>query len=687
MNRLPPDEKPEPFLSPADANEGSSGPPRRKRSRRRKSSRPQSSEGHITEPSDDFDDDDEDDLTLPTYGMRLDKLTKIEDATERPAKTAKPQTLKPEVHPRRPAEPPAERRVARIRTDAQRPPRARSQREDRPQEEDRPQAQKPTTQRVPPEKLPAAGPPRERPIREKSAEDRPPRERTARERPAREEPVRAEQPREERPRDAQPRERRTRERPTRERSPRDASREANRDTASPQRAPRESTASERPSREPVATERPRAAKSADKSAHSPKFAALGVSDFMLDALAAAGYEEPTPVQEGFIPRALTGADVMGQAQTGTGKTAAFAIPILEMLQPHRRGAPPQALAMVPTRELAVQVRDEIEKLSLGRNVSIVAVYGGKPIRQQVELLNRGAAMIVGTPGRVLDLMSRGALSFNELRVVVLDEADRMLDIGFRPDIEKILKRCPASRQTLLLSATLAPPVKRLAERYMREPEVLDFSPTNVSVETIEQFYFTVDPEKKFDLLVKLLERENPKQVIIFCRTKRGTEKIHMRLSRRFQDVDTIHGDLQQSARDRVMKAFREGRVHWLVATDVVGRGIDVSGISHIINYDIPAFCDDYVHRVGRTGRMGREGVAYTFVSPEEGGELTRIEIRINRLLKRDEIPGFQAFGDPRPADGVPLGDGSGGMDDDLVESKPATKPVFGKNVKRVRRAL
>jgi len=413
---------------------------------------------------------------------------------------------------------------------------------------------------------------------------------------------------------------------------------------------------------------------------------MGLSEIMLDALAAAEYQEPTPVQEGFIPRVLTGIDVMGQAQTGTGKTAAFAIPILEMLKPQRRGGPPQALVLVPTRELAVQVRDECEKLSLGRDVSIVAVYGGKPIRKQIEQVNRGAAFIVGTPGRVLDLMSRGALIWSELTVVVLDEADRMLDIGFRPDIEKILRRCPQSRQTMLLSATLAPPVKRLAERYMREPEALDFSPKNLAVETIEQFYFTVEPERKFDLLVTLLEREDPQQAIIFCRTKRGTDKIATRLSRRFANVDTIHGDLQQSARDRVMKAFREGRVRWLVATDVVGRGIDVTSISHIINFDIPEFCDDYVHRVGRTGRMGREGVAYTFVTPEEGAELTRIEIRINRLLIRDEIAGFQAFGDPRPADSVVLGDGPGGMDDDLVEA-PKPLPVFGKKVRRLRRAL
>ena len=341
---------------------------------------------------------------------------------------------------------------------------------------------------------------------------------------------------------------------------------------------------------------------------------------MLESLERATYLEPTPVQAGVIPRVLAGVDVMGQAQTGTGKTAAFAIPILEKLKPHRKAAPPQAIVLVPTRELAVQVRDECIKLAEGRHVQIIAIYGGKPLRKQTEQLNQGAALVVGTPGRVLDLMGRGSLMLGDVRFVVLDEADRMLDIGFRPDIEKILRRCPQSRQTLLLSATIPPPVKRLAERYMREPEALDFSSKDLGVETIEQFYFTVNPEQKYDLLVRLLEREKPAQAIIFCRTKRGTEKIHKRLSHKFDFVDTIHGDLQQSNRDRVMKGFREGKIRWLAATDVVGRGIDVTAISHIINYDIPQFCDDYVHRVGRTGRMGREGVAYTFVTPEEGNE-------------------------------------------------------------------
>jgi ATP-dependent RNA helicase DeaD len=408
---------------------------------------------------------------------------------------------------------------------------------------------------------------------------------------------------------------------------------------------------------------------------------MALSKLMLASLAEAEYLEPTPIQAGLIPRAIQGVDLMGQAQTGTGKTAAFCIPVLERLQPRAELPNPQALILVPTRELAVQVRDECIKLSAGRDVRVIGVYGGKPIRQQVEHLRRGAEIIVGTPGRVLDLIGRGSLVLGDIRFVVLDEADRMLDIGFRPDIEKILRRCPQSRQTLLLSATIPPPVKRLAERYMREPEMVDFSTKDLAVETIEQFYFTVDPERKFDLLAKLLEREDPRQAIVFCRTKRGADKVCRRLSTTFKSVDAIHGDLQQSARDRVMRRFREGKTKILVATDVVGRGIDVSTISHIINYDIPQFCDDYVHRVGRTGRMGREGVAYSFVSPEEGNELTRIEMRINRLLKRDEIPGFSALAKPLPTEDF---DAEGG---DPFETPPPPKPVFGQRVRRIRRAL
>ena len=411
---------------------------------------------------------------------------------------------------------------------------------------------------------------------------------------------------------------------------------------------------------------------------------------MHSALAKAGYLEPTPIQAGLIPRALAGVDVMGQARTGTGKTAAFVIPILERLQPSRKGRGPQALVLVPTRELAVQVREEVVKLSHGRKVHTVAVYGGKPIRGQIEKLSRGAEIVVGTPGRVLDHIGRGTLNLRDLWTVILDEADRMLDIGFRPDIEKILRRCPNSRQTLLLSATVPPPVERLARRYMRDPETLNFSPKDISVETIEQFYVTVEKERKFELLEYLLKREDPQQAIVFCRTKRGTDRIERRLRKKIEKVACIHGDLPQSGRDRVMAAFRQGKVKVLVATDVVGRGIDVTGISHIINYDIPQFCDDYVHRVGRTGRMGREGVAYTFVTPEEGNELTRIEMRIDRLLKRDEVPGFPvtratAAAPPATTDGAQA---AGAAEPAEPPKKPT--PMLGRGgrpPRRIRRAL
>ncbi len=408
------------------------------------------------------------------------------------------------------------------------------------------------------------------------------------------------------------------------------------------------------------------------------FDQLDLSEVMLDSLAAAEYHTPSPVQAGIIPHAIKGIDVLGQARTGTGKTAAFAIPILELYGQPAKGPKPRSLVLVPTRELAVQVCDEISKLAKGRKTKCIAVYGGKPIRAQISQLERGSDIVVGTPGRVIDHLSRGTLILDELKCVVLDEADRMLDIGFRPDIEKILRRCPRKRQTLLLSATVAPGVERLAKQYMTNPEVMDFSPSSKTVDTIEQHYFTVEEDRKFDLLLRLLEREKPEQAIIFCRTKRGTDRNHRKLSRKLKGVDCIHGDMAQSARDRVMRDFRGGKVRILVATDVVGRGIDVTNISHIINYDLPQSSDDYVHRVGRTGRMGREGIAFSFVTPEQGDELTRIEMLINTLLNRAEIEGFQTVAQVAP----PQADSS---DDEETPKKPL--PPGKRAPRRHRRGL
>ncbi len=411
-----------------------------------------------------------------------------------------------------------------------------------------------------------------------------------------------------------------------------------------------------------------------------RFGELTLTKPTLRALAQMGYAEPTPIQAGTIPRIQAGVDLMGQAKTGTGKTAAFMIPIVEFVdecEPVDARIPsPLALVVLPTRELAVQVRDETNRLAQFRDLKVVACYGGKPIASQVEKLRRGCDILVGTPGRIIDLANRGALSLGKARWVVLDEADRMLDVGFRPDVERILRMTPSSRQTLLFSATLAPPVVRLAKAYMRDPESHDFSQKNVSADTIEQFYLTVDQGRKFDALVKLLELQQPRQAIVFCRTKRCVDMIGRRLEARFPGVDAIHGDLAQTKRDRIMSNFRQEKTKILVATDVVGRGIDVSSVSHIVNYDVPQYCDDYVHRVGRAGRMGREGVAFTLVTAAEGAELTRIEIRIDRLLERMELPGFEAYSKPVEGPGS-----------SAEPERFERKPVFGKTIRRARRAL
>ena len=382
------------------------------------------------------------------------------------------------------------------------------------------------------------------------------------------------------------------------------------------------------------------------AANSPKtlkrislksFKQFELSGAMQKALDRAGYEKPSAVQAALIPLALEERDVIGQARTGTGKTASFVIPILEQLDDEPHPLRPQALILVPTRELALQVHGEVEKLAFNQPFKSAAVFGGSPFRSQQNRLQQGVHVVVGTPGRVIDHLQRGTLKTEELWCVVLDEADRMLDIGFRPAIEKILRKCPEDRQTLLLSATVPDEIRRLAKRYMYQPTLVNLSPSQVAADTIDQYYFSVARNQKRELLLKLLELETPKQAIVFCRTKVQTHRIYRFLADRMKAVGTIHGDMTQSARTGTMTKFREGKVSLLVATDVVGRGIDVSGISHIINYDIPELCDDYVHRVGRTGRMGQEGVAYTFVEPDQGEFLTSIEMRIDKLLIRDNI--------------------------------------------------
>jgi ATP-dependent RNA helicase DeaD len=388
----------------------------------------------------------------------------------------------------------------------------------------------------------------------------------------------------------------------------------------------------------------------------------------------AEYFEPTPIQAALIPEALSGRDVIGQAQTGTGKTAAFLLPFLNRWRDNNEPGP-QALVLAPTRELVVQVGEEATKLAPSRACRAVPIYGGQRFRHQLLEMKKGIAIAVGTPGRVLDHLSRGTLVLDRVRYVVLDEADRMLDIGFRPDIEKILRRCPRARQTLLLSATVPPPVLRLAQRYMIDPVNINLSPERVTVENIRQSFITVDEDKKFELLLRVLDREKPRQCIIFCQRKRWADDLYQQLRKEHKKVATMHGDLEQPVRERIMKRFREAGVTYLVATDVVGRGIDVTNISHIINYDLPEDPENYVHRIGRTGRMGADGVAIAFVTPEQGELLTAIEAFINKQLDADQIEGFQSF-TPRAAQ-------------PKAEPEPPKPvvPLFGRRQRRYSRRL
>lgn len=355
------------------------------------------------------------------------------------------------------------------------------------------------------------------------------------------------------------------------------------------------------------------------------------------ALKEVGYTHPTPIQAAFIPQALESVDLIGQAQTGTGKTAAFLIPLLERLAPT---GTPQAIVLGPTRELVQQVTDEALRLRGESPIRIAAVYGGQHLQRQMRELDAGTDLVIGTPGRIIDMLQRGHLRLTGIKFVVLDEADRMLDIGFRPDIERILRSVPRERQTMLLSATMPPPVLRLAQRYMREPRNINLSNDEISVDRIEQRYFAVDEDRKLELLLRLLVRERPRQCLIFCQMKSSVRRLAAELGRRIRGVMAMRGDLPQSVRNRVMQGFRDGSVRILVATDVVGRGIDVRGISHVINYDVPEDPEAYVHRIGRTGRIGRDGKAFTLVTPEQGRLLTQIEIFMNREVKRDRIEGF-----------------------------------------------
>ncbi|HEX5616821.1 MAG TPA: DEAD/DEAH box helicase [Solirubrobacteraceae bacterium] len=353
------------------------------------------------------------------------------------------------------------------------------------------------------------------------------------------------------------------------------------------------------------------------------FADLGLSEDLLAALKDVGYESPSPIQEQAIPVLLEGRDVIGQAQTGTGKTAAFGLPMIQSVDPDDPDV--QALVLTPTRELCIQVTQALRTYGARKGINPVAVFGGAPIRDQQAYLKGGAPIVVGTVGRVLDLISRHSLMLHSCRNVVLDEADEMLDLGFLEDVEKILSYTPNGRQTALFSATMPGPIRALAERHLYDPETIKVKAATLTIDTVEQFFLQTKPQEKVSSLVRVLEAERPTQAIVFARTKIRTEQLYRTLRDKGMNVKALHGDMSQGARDGVMISFKGGRVPILVATDVAARGLDIADVTHIVNFDVPTSPDVYVHRIGRTGRVGRSGRAITFIEPRQKRDLEAIE--------------------------------------------------------------
>jgi ATP-dependent RNA helicase DeaD len=354
-----------------------------------------------------------------------------------------------------------------------------------------------------------------------------------------------------------------------------------------------------------------------------KFVELGLSSALLKSIDQLGFEEATPIQAATIPKSLDGKDLIGQAQTGTGKTAAFGIPLMEKIDTKNHHI--QGMIIAPTRELAIQVSEELYKIGYHKRVRILAVYGGQDIQRQIRALKKQPHVIVGTPGRILDHINRQTLKLDHLHTLVLDEADEMLNMGFIQDIETILSHMPSERQTLLFSATMPGPIRAIAEKFMKNPELVQVKSKEMTVPQIEQYFIKIQEREKFDILSRLLDVQSPELAIVFGRTKRRVDELSRALTLRGYSAEGIHGDLSQMKRLNVLKKFKEGKVDVLVATDVAARGLDISGVTHVYNYDIPQDPESYVHRIGRTGRAGKEGIAITFVSPREMGYLREVE--------------------------------------------------------------
>jgi ATP-dependent RNA helicase DeaD len=366
------------------------------------------------------------------------------------------------------------------------------------------------------------------------------------------------------------------------------------------------------------------------------FQELGLSKELMNAIRRMGFEQATPIQAETIPLSLQNKDVIGQAQTGTGKTAAFGIPLIEKIDINSEMI--QAIVVAPTRELAIQVSEELYKIGATKRVRVLPIYGGQDIERQIRALKKRPHVIVGTPGRIIDHINRKTLHLQHVHTVVLDEADEMLNMGFVDDIEAILSQVPTERQTLLFSATMPEPIRRIAEQFMNNPHLVKVKAKEMTVPNIEQYYLEIHEKKKFDTLTRLLDIQAPELAIVFGRTKRRVDELAEALNLRGYAAEGIHGDLSQAKRLSVLRKFKEGSIEVLVATDVAARGLDISGVTHVYNFDIPQDPESYVHRIGRTGRAGKTGMAMTFVTPREIGQLHNIERTTKRKMERMKPP-------------------------------------------------
>ena len=376
------------------------------------------------------------------------------------------------------------------------------------------------------------------------------------------------------------------------------------------------------------------------------FADLGLHPLVLKGIEEQGFIHPTDIQARLIPAILAGKDVIGQAKTGTGKTAAFGLPTLHLLD---KDTPMQALVLTPTRELAAQVAAEIEDLGKYTPIRTSCIIGGESMRQQKKSVEKGGHILVGTPGRVMDLENRGEIHFNNVKFVILDEVDRMLDIGFREDIRRILKTVTHPHQTIFVSATISPDIEKLGRTYMKpDAEKITTVSGSLTVSLVDQKYLSVEPWDKRTLLLHLLRHEKPDTTVVFCKTKATVHKVTTYLRDKGLGVKEIHGDLHQNKRNKVMESMREGNVDVLIASDLAARGLDVEHITHVINYDLPEDPEVYIHRIGRTARAGRRGIAWSFVTPEQGQLLTEIEKLTGTLIEKMDYPDFQPG--PLPSD-------------------------------------